>query len=372
MLRNTQYAVRTRPMWNVVGHERAIEVLTRSLCEGTYAHAYLFTGPEQVGKRTLALELAKALNCLTREPAGEGRNGAPCGTCRSCRRISEGKHSDVLLVEVETTADANRKAIGIDQVREIGRFVNLEPFEGRTRVVIIDGAETMTVQAANAFLKTLEEPPPAVVLVLLADHEESLLETVRSRCQRLALAPVPRQKIAAALVERWGASAEQAALLAGLARGRLGWAVAALQNDEVLAERARTLATIHRLAEADRNDRFAYAAELAVRFGQDRSAVFRVLELWREWWRDVFLVQVGAAEAITNRDDLAAIETVAVAHSPGEVIAVLEAVEKTVSYLHYNVNARLALEVFLLSLPAPAKREEAEVPLRRRSLAGRS
>jgi DNA polymerase-3 subunit delta' len=347
-------------MWNTIGHDSLLSLLTRSLQAGTTAHAYLFTGPPQVGKRTLALDLAKALNCECRT-ADDG----PCGECRSCRRIAEGKHSDVLTVSIESDAETSRKSIGIGQVREIGKFVSLEPFEGRMRCVIIDGCETMTTEAANAFLKTLEEPPPAVTLMLIADHEESLLETIRSRCQRLALSPLPRDVIAGALTARWKTPPEQADLLAGLARGRLGWAVAALEDESVLAERSETLEKIHELINAGRSDRFAYAATLANRFGKDRPAVMTALDLWREWWRDALLVAAGTGRAVTNSDDLPAIEEAAGRVPLARIVTFLEALERTGVYLQQNVNARLALEVLFLDLPLPSSRGEAGGPPQR-------
>lgn len=363
-------------MWSIIGHEAVVEGLARGLRSGHLAHAYLFVGPSQVGKRTLALELAKALNC---DGAGEGSDATarglihqasadgPCGRCRSCRRISDGKHSDILVVQVPAGADLNRKAIGIDQIREVGRFVSLEPFEGRVRVVIVDGVESMTTEAANAFLKTLEEPPAAVVLILLAEQEEWLPETIRSRCRRFTLTPLPRDVVATALREHWGAVPEQANFLAGLARGRLGWAVTALQDAGVLAERTATLAVIHRLcgavnqSTASRSDRFDYARDLATRFGQDRSAVARTLELWREWWRDVLLVGTGVSEAVVNSDDLAAIKEAAMQYNMSAVIAFLEAIKRTIDYLQSNVNARLALEVLMLSFPAPTHKRGGRV-----------
>jgi DNA polymerase-3 subunit delta' len=341
-------------MWNIVGHDAAVARFTRSLREGQAPHAYLIAGPAQTGKRTLATAMAMAWNC-----DGLDEDGGPCGRCRSCRRIADGKHSDVLTVGLPSHDEPSRKNIGIDQVREIGRFVTLEPFEGRRRVVIIDGAETLSTEAANAFLKTLEEPPAAVSLILLTDQEEALLETVRSRCQRLALSPLPRRIIAQALVERWGAAAEQADLLAGLSRGRIGWAVAALSDASVLAHRAETLDMIHSLALATRSGRLAYAADLATRFGRDRTAVLWTLDLWREWWRDVLHVSAGTGLTVTNVDDLPAITKVAAQCSMKAIVLFLESLKRTGTYLQQNVNPRLALEVLFLDLPQAAPREPA-------------
>ncbi|MFH1640217.1 MAG: DNA polymerase III subunit delta', partial [Chloroflexota bacterium] len=152
-------------MWQVVGHERAVSLLTLGMGKGTIPHAYLFTGQPHVGKMTLAIDLARAVNC-----AG---NAAPCGECENCRRISRGKHSDVQIISL--TEDKNhtklQKDISIEQIRDIQRQVNLPPFEGKYRVFIINDADRFSIEAANCLLKTLEEPAGRVVFILLATDD---------------------------------------------------------------------------------------------------------------------------------------------------------------------------------------------------------
>jgi len=142
-------------MWQVVGHEETVALLDRSLRNGRLAHAYLFVGPRHVGKMRLAIELAKALNCHHEE--------RPCGVCTQCERIEGLKHADVQVIGVDGTTE-----IGIDQMREMQHCASLKPFEGRHRVFIIDGVEHLSREAANCLLKTLEEPPADVQLVLLS------------------------------------------------------------------------------------------------------------------------------------------------------------------------------------------------------------
>ncbi|KKK69311.1 hypothetical protein LCGC14_2935320, partial [marine sediment metagenome] len=165
--------------WGLVGQDRAVAALTGALAAGRLAHAYMLAGPERVGKHTLALKLAAALNCEGDEP--------PCGECNPCRRIGGGIHADVQTVTVEEGEDGAQKGIHVSQIREIERATALKPFEGRSRVVVIDPAEEMNAAAQNAFLKTLEEPPPQVVFVLVTTDESRLLPTIRSRCRRLEL-----------------------------------------------------------------------------------------------------------------------------------------------------------------------------------------
>jgi len=332
-------------MWQTVGQDRAVAALQRGLAQGRQAHAYLFVGPPQVGKGTLALELAQALNCDGPEP--------PCGECTPCRRIAGGIHADVQVVTVETGDGGPHKDISIDQIREVGRTVSLRPFEGRCRVIIIDPADAMNEAAQNAFLKTLEEPPPDVVFVLITSRPRAMRATIRSRCQQFEFSSLPVAKLEEALRERWSVAPRQAQLLARLSRGRLGWAIAARRDEEMMRVRHEALVDIRSLPERTIQDRFAYASEVAGRFSRDRVTVMAVLDLWREWWRDVLLASSGGQDAITNLDLGDILKAEADRYEPGQVIAFLRSLAASKRRLEENVNPRLALEVLMLDLPTP-------------------
>ena len=332
-------------MWQTVGQDRAVAALQRGLAQGRRAHAYLLVGPPQVGKGTLALELAQALNCEGPEP--------PCGQCSPCRRIAAGIHADVQVVRVEAGDGGVHKDISIDQIREVGRAVSLRPFEGRCRVIIIDPADAMNEAAQNAFLKTLEEPPPNVVLVLITSRPQALRATIRSRCQRLDLSLLPLPQLEQTLRERWSVAPRQAKLLARLSQGRLGWAVTISQDEEMMRVRHEALMDIRALPERTIQDRFAYVSDVAGRFSRDRATVLAVLDLWRDWWRDVLLVSSGCQDVITNLDlwDILTVE--ASRYDAAQVVAFLRSLDATKRRLEENVNPRLALEVLMLDLPAP-------------------
>src|SRR4029077_19952075 len=215
--------------WTTVGNSAALSSLERALLTDSPVHAYLFCGPESVGKRHAAFEFAAALNC-----EAEVR---PCRVCRSCTDTLANRHPDIEFVapgglcdESEHRDHADSRDLRICQVRRLERVLSLTAYGGRRRVAIVDAADTLRTEAANAFFKPLEEPPDGAVLILLASHEDQLPDTVLSRCQRVAFQRAPRETIAAALRSR-GADPKQAETVPALAGGRPGWAFQALADE---------------------------------------------------------------------------------------------------------------------------------------------
>lgn len=330
-------------MWQTVGHDHAIRLLQNSIETGRVSHAYLFSGPRQAGKATLAKDFAKALNCL--EP------DRPCGRCRSCKKIEAGIHPDVQVIEIEDGS----KNISIDAVRKLQEGVALRPFEGRTKVYIIEEVERLSEPAANSLLKTLEEPPPSVVMVLTTMDATSLLSTVVSRCQQVELRPVATAAIETALRERYGADLDRARLLASVARGRMGWAVQAISNRNALDKRAELLERLLALPEASRVGRFSYAAELATLYGRDPETARGALETWQSWWRDLLLFKLGLANLAVNADLRGRMGMEASRYSIEALGSMVRSIHQTITLLGQNVNSRLALEALMLSVPKGAK-----------------
>jgi len=334
-------------VWQVVGQDRVISLLQRSLERGMLAHAYLLVGPPHVGKMTLALNLAQALNCEAAE--------RPCGKCVSCEKIAAAGHADVQIISLapgENAAEAKPQAeISIDRIREIQHSASLPPFEGRYKVFIIDGAEFLSVEAANCLLKTLEEPADKVVFILLTANEHLLLTTVVSRCQRLELIPLSASEMETVLSSRWGIEPPKAKLLARLSRGCLGWALSAALNDGLLQQRAEKLDRLLEVARSDNEERFAYAAQLAAQFAQNRGAVQEVLALWLDWWRDLLLVKIGCQDMVTNVDRADTLVEMAKGYSPAQIRHFIASIQAAGEQLRQNANPRLVLEVLMLDMP---------------------
>jgi DNA polymerase-3 subunit delta' len=351
--------------WPIVGHTRIVEMLRRDLRQGRVAHALLLAGPPGVGKRPLARAYAQALNCLGVPGALEdttpahGYRDIPCGRCRNCVRIAHDTYPDVEWFSLERqAADAAtqgrsgaNKELSIETVRTLERSVSLRPYEGHWRVAILEDAEHLSLSAANALLKTLEEPPSYTVLILLADDPGALLPTIRSRCRVDVLRPLPRPVVERALQEQWAIAPAQATLLAALAGGRLGWAVAMGLHPDRLLARQELLTTLAGLGQQDLPDRFAFAAELAGRFAANRAAVFDLLALWAGWWRDLLLVRAGVGDLVQNTDRIDTLRRLAPAYDQAQIVAFLAAIEAARQALDQNLNPRLVLESLVLQLP---------------------
>ena len=324
--------------WNLVGHDWAVRRLQQSIASDQLAQSHLFAGPEGVGKAALARAFARAILAL----------GASDAT-RSAALVERLKHPDLTWIEPE----ASETSIKVEQVRGLLHTLTLAPVEGRFRVAVVNEAHLATDGGQNAILKTLEEPNPSSVIVLVAPQTDNLLPTIVSRCQALNLRTVPADEIEQAILAR-GAEPAKAHLLAHLSRGRPGWALRALEDEEILANRAQRLADLHAVLGARRTDRFAYAEKLGKAAPEGVRAV---LEEWLWFWRDVARAAGAPAgqiptEALLNIDQADAITGLASRLSPAEASSVLRAIGSTLSALGQNANPRLALDALLLQLPA--------------------
>ena len=335
-------------MCQVIGQSRAIELLRRSLESERLSHAYLLVGQPHVGKMTLAINLAQTLNCEEKEK--------PCGHCKSCRHIATGSHPDVQMIGRLSGADAGaagvKKEIGIAQIKELQRSASLQPYEGKYRVFILDGAEYLNEESANCLLKTLEEPPQNVLFILLTVNDSRLLPTIVSRCQRVELYPLSAPVIEQALLERWQVAADKARMLSRLCRGGIGWAISAASEGKLIEGRSQRLAELVSLAEESLQQRFAFASRLATQFSKSRDSVEETLKLWLEWWRDILLVKEGCAGFMINVDQEETLKNHAGRYSLAEIRGFIEAIREAWEQLDQNANPRLVLEVLMLSIPS--------------------
>lgn len=334
-------------MLGVIGNERAQALLERALASGQARHAYLFTGPAGVGKTTLALAFARALLCPRRAPG----QGDACGECASCHKVIHNAHPDLTIIEPLVVDGKQKHWITVDQLRDAERLASLAPSEGDQRVIIIPMMARIKEMAANTLLKTLEEPPPGVTLMLIATEAGEVLPTILSRCQHVSLSPVAPDIIARALRERWGMEPAEAERLAGLANGCVGWAARAHEQPDEARAREETLGRIAALASAPADERMRVAAAL----GPDNARARATLDLWALWWRDVTLAASGAQRLLTSGEPRRVAERVGRAMDPERARLFLEALLAAQATLDVNANPRLTMENLALDMPTPGR-----------------
>lgn len=341
-------------MWQTIGQLEALALLKHSLGSGNLAHAYLLVGAPHIGKTTLALDLARAVNCQGNQP--------PCGECQPCRRITDGKHTDITIISLNSARDSgeakSRVEISIDDIRGLQHNASLPPFEGKCKVFIIDGAEYLSTEAANCLLKTIEEPPPQVMILLLTAEELRLLPTVVSRCQRIELKPMSSDEIERILIESHGVDGDRAKLLTRMSQGCLGWALMVSTDDSYLAQRNQRLTEMFSLLTAGWEERFSYTAKL----GNERRSAEEIIKLWLAWWHDVMLTKCDCRHAITNIDHISALEEWVQALSLLEIRNFIDSLYKSLNYIAMNTNLRLVFEILMLDMPKKEVKEGHMIP----------
>ena len=332
-------------------------------------HALLIAGPVGVGKRDLSIRIAQTMLC---ESPGE-RSGGPCRECRTCRRLHdpsqpnlEPQHTDVEIISpgslcAESDHDhRNTRTIGICVIRRIEHVATLAPFEAEQRVIIINPADALTADAADAFLKTLEEPPERVHFILLSAQSEQLSETIRSRCRTLTLAPLPADQLDLWL-QRWSGEAGldlpadplRRAELGRLARGRPGWLQSNLRDGDPVTLRAAQIDDAIRIANASRAERLDWSEQIVGRSATAQTVINLelILDAWTDWWRDLWCQQAAEPHAIVHVSQRDRIEQTAALYDQKQLSQFLERIQRTRALIQRGVNARLALDVLLLNIP---------------------
>jgi len=335
---------------DIVGHAKALEPLQRALAADRLHHSLLFHGPEGVGKRRAAFALAAAIQCV--EQPGTG-----CGACPACRRVLQGYDRDRLKDRTQARAPAmhadvlfyppRRRQIQIDQVQDLCREAGFRPYEGRKRIFILDPADRMNREAANALLKTLEEPPPSALLILITAHPQGLLATLRSRCQDVRFAPLPVAELAELLRKRDHPPA-QAERLARLAGGSVGRALNIdLEQQDELREQLLTL-----LESAGGGGELGRALGLAEQLGADAGSFEATMNGLASILRDLALLHQGVAEDTLVHADAAHRLRPLTARFGERAAAELGRLEEGARRVRGNVNPRLATEAILMRLVA--------------------
>ena len=366
---------------NILGQPQVREFLRASVASERVTHAYLFTGPAGSNKTMAAYALAQALLC----PKGpHGPRGGECGACDICRRVKRKKHPDVRYFAPEGAG-----GYLVDQIRDIAADTVLAPIQADRKIYILDRVDLLGVQAANAFLKTLEEPPSDVVLILLGRTRESVLPTIVSRCQVVPFRHIPASEAAGILAQNTGASREKARIAIEACDGSITRGIEFLKSNERLAFRARVLEALALLRNADDWDLVGQAGELVVlakapldvvRAAQEeelaenadflaKSAIRQIearnkraltaksfeslrqlTAIVRSWLRDVLAVCAGTPELVINVDVRGVLEEAAAHASEARAAAALSAVRRCDEAISYNVSPETCIDALLFEV----------------------
>jgi DNA polymerase-3 subunit delta' len=329
--------------WNLLGHEWAVDMLRQQVAQGQVRHAYLFCGPPGLGRRTLALRLAQALNCETPIAAG-----IPCGICRNCRQIESMQHPDLTVIQSldEDGSPKENGTLKVGYARAVQHSLSLKPYQAKDRVALFLRFQEANDSASNALLKTLEEAPAHAILLLTADNPEQLLPTIISRCEVLRLRPLPISAIQSDLLKR-GMDAERARLLAHISGGRPGYARRLVDDVTLLERREERLNDLQTLLHASRVEKFSYADKLS----KDKDVMRQVILIWLSYWRDVLLRAAQAETPLTNIDCNMEIEFLASHLDLHIARRVVSELESTLEKMDKNVNSKLLAEILLLDWP---------------------
>ena len=342
------------PFRAITGHRPLLELLARATARDTLPPSLVFAGPGGVGKRLTAVALAQALNCdrpTAYHVHGDTGGDAPtsagkdaCGECAPCKRIARGVHADVLVVE-----PGDSGTIKLDQVREAIDRTAYRPFEGRRRLVMIDGADALNVEAQNALLKTLEEPPPASVFVLVTDRPDMLLPTVRSRCQRLRFGPLSPADVAAVLVRDHDMSDSEAHAAAAAADGSIGRALDGSAEDAMEARDAAAALLKGAAASTDPLRRLQGAKALVGT--ADRDELSRRLLAMSSLLRDLGVLQSQAdARTLANADLQPQLQSLLRSFDRDRTLHAFSAVDRALWALDRNASPKIVADWLALNI----------------------
>ena len=327
---------------DILGHERLIESLWDVAARSKQHHAYLFEGPEGIGKRRVALRFAMALNCEARD--SQPVEGTPCGQCQTCAEIEQGIHADVIWVEPE--GKGVTRTIPVDRIREVIRVSGLHRYRARQRVIVIDPIDALNESGANALLKTLEAPPEGTGFLLLTSKASALLPTILSRCQRVRFGAVPYQRIADWLIAEHrvaDATANRAALLAQGCPG-----VALTFTDEMLERRDEAKVALFDVLRGSAKDRFDYSESLTRGKRPDwMPRVEERLAILEEILRDVALCATGSDAPLLHPSDAEETRRWVAMLWPGGLQRCADAIHETRKQLSANVTGRTAVDALL-------------------------
>lgn len=320
--------------WPIIGHQKIVQFLQKSIEAGKIAHAYLFYGPENLGKKSVAKYFSQTLVC-------EENAKKPCGKCQNCQNFLKDIHPDVVWLRKEE----DKKDISIDQIRALKGKIGLTGFTNGYKIVIIVNTEEMNKEAANSFLKILEEPPLKSIIILLANRLSNIPKTILSRCQLLKFSLVAKKEIVDYLKKEYKLSAKESDEIAALALGHPGQAIKFLENRKFLEEYLARQKKLIKIIESGLSERLKISAEIA-----KEDEINKIITAWKNLIRDMVLLKTNNEDLIVNLSFKDKLKKLAEKFSFSQLYKTEKELDNLNFYLRQNINLRLALDNFIISI----------------------
>jgi len=322
---------------DIIGQEKAINILLKSFQEDKVSSSYIFIGSEGVGKKFTAIEFAKIINCLNLN-----NNLEVCDTCNICNKINKQCYPDLKIIE------PNKDSIKIEQIRELRREINLKPFESRKKIYIIDNSEEMTDEASNCLLKTIEEPPDYAIIILICQNIKSILPTIISRCQLINFRLIDSTKIRKLLLNKINLEESKAELVSKLAQGSIGKAFNLISDNEYFDRREKLLNWVTKIYPGKYDYNFFINIEKMLKNTNEMNEILETILLW---YRDILVVkELGIQKYLINSDKLEIIKEKSRVYSQEMLIDILDYIEQIQEFIKKNINRRLVSERLYLKM----------------------
>ena len=324
----------------IIGHQNIIQHFQSAIAQGKVGHAYILNGPDRSGKRMLADAFAQTLQCESSEAK---KSGTPCHVCRFCKQAESRNNPDIIYVQHEKP-----NIISVEEIRtQVVNDVDIKPYACAYKVYVIDEAEKMNVQAQNALLKTIEEPPQYAVILLLTNNADLFLQTIRSRCVQLNLNAVPDDLVRSHLMKVYKIPDYDADLCVAFAQGNVGKAVALATSEDFHEIRASVMDLLRHVKEMDLVDLVAAVR----RVSEDKLVIQDYFDIMTIWFRDVLLYKATKEiDSLTFKDEIIEIKKQADNSSYQGLEDIIEGIAKAKTRLQANVSFELTLEMLLLTI----------------------
>jgi DNA polymerase-3 subunit delta' len=335
--------------WGITGHRKISEFLQKSLDNKMLAHAYLFTGPEHLGKSLLAEKFLATILCQDYHANAKLQvESLPCGQCIFCDQLNKGIHPDVYILKKEE----DKKNISVEQVREMQKFLYLTSFLNSYKIALIDKAEELSEGAQNALLKVLEEPRSKTILILITRDTKFLLPTIISRCQMFKFLPLAKEDIFQQLI-KLGSSREEARIYSAISHGQIGLAINFLKNPESFKIYLGQVRQLLELFEVSLAEKFKVLENLLADLDSPLEKIEflnQELNIWQNLVRDILFVQNNLGHLITNLPFAANLEKLAKKYQTSKLVDLIAKITRVKQILSYNINPRLAVENLVINL----------------------